>query len=193
PPGQRWHTSALAALNARGFRLLYLLDAVAIYLLLWAITLVQARLRAGFDPYAHLDRYGWTYLLLVVGHLAVFYFGGLYDRTPRVLARPMTARLVWSVWLAALLVGGVSLLLGDYPVPRSVLVINALLAPFWLAANRRLVTWLRRRREGPARAVLVGDPDTVSLAVDHLDRAASEVQVVALLGDIDTVCARVRA
>src|SRR5699024_3146552 len=80
-----------------------------------------------------------------------------------------------------------------YPVPRSVLVINALLAPFWLAANRRLVTWLRRRREGPARAVLVGDPDTVSLAVGHLDRAAAEVEVVALLGDIDTVCARVRA
>lgn len=193
PPGQRWYTSALAALNARGFRLLYLLDAVAIYLLLWAITLVQARLRAGFDPYAHLDHYGWTYLLLVVAHLAVFYFGGLYDRTPRVLARPMTARLVWSVWLAALLVGGVSLLLDDYPVPRSVLVINALLAPFWLAANRRLVTWLRRRREGPARAVLVGDPDTVSLAVDHLDRAASEVQVVALLDDVATVGQRVRA
>src|SRR5699024_10688233 len=101
PPGQRWHTSALAALNARGFRLLYLLDAIAIYLLLWAITLVQMGIRADFDPYAHLDRYGWTYLLLVVGHLAVFYFGGLYDHTPRVLARPMTARLVWSVWLAA--------------------------------------------------------------------------------------------
>ena len=189
----RWHTGALAALNARGFRLLYLLDAIAIYLTLWLVTIAQGWLRSGFDPYAHLGHYLWTYALVVIGHLAVFYFGGLYDRTPRMLARPITARLVWSVWLASLLVGGVSLLLDDYPVPRSVLLIHALLGPLWLAANRRWVDRLRRRRTGPARAVLVGAADTVALAVDHLDRAADDVRVVGVVDDIDQVCERVRA
>lgn len=193
PSRQRWHTNALAALNARGFRLLYLLDAIAIYLTLWVVTLLQGELRTGFDPSGHLGRYLWTYAVVVVVQLAVFYFGGLYDRTARVLARPITARLVWSVWLASLLIGGVSLLLGDFPVPRSVLVINAVVGPFWLAANRQLVERLRRRREGPARAILVGAADTVALATDHLHRAGTDVQVVAVLDGIEHLEERVLA
>lgn len=181
----------LAALNARGFRLLYLLDGAAILAVLWLATAVQWWLRADFDPSGYLGRYVWTFPLVVAVHLAVFYFGGLYDRTPRFLARPVATRLVTSVWLAALLVGSASLLLGDFPVPRSVLVALALVGPFVLAGNRWLVARLRRRREGPARALLVGDPETVSLALDHLGQTSGEIRVVGSTETADGIAERV--
>lgn len=183
----------LAALNARGFRLLYLLDAVTIYLVLWLATWIQPWLRSDFNPSGFLERYAWTYAAIVLVHLAVFYFGGLYDRTPRFLARPQGTRLVTSVWLAALLVGGVSLLLGDFPVPRSVLVVQALVGPFVLAGNRWLVARLRRRREGPTRALLVGDADTVALATEHLRQAEEDLQVVGSTREVTDILRRVVA
>jgi len=184
-------SGVLAGLNARGFRMLYLMDAVVIYAVLWLVTLFQWWLRTDFNPSGYLGRYLWTYVLVVLVHLAVFYFGGLYDRTPRFLARPMATRLVASVWLAALLVGGVSLLLDDYPVPRSVLVLEALVGPLVLAGNRWVVGRLRRRREGPARALLVGDPDTVRLATEHLCQTSGELQVVGSTRSVADITTRV--
>ncbi len=97
-----WRLPAVSALNARGFRLLYLLDAVSIYLTLWLLTGVFILLRPGFDAAAHSDRYAWTYLVIVAVHIAVFYFGGLYDRERRLghRRRPhgWSPRSGWPRW-----------------------------------------------------------------------------------------------
>ncbi|HIT74978.1 MAG TPA: sugar transferase [Candidatus Avipropionibacterium avicola] len=191
-----WHVAALASLNARGFRLLYLLDGLVLYAELWLVTGVLIWLRDDFNAVPNLDRYAWTYALIVVAHVAIFWAGGLYDRPPRLLARPILTRLVISVWFTSLLLGTVSLMLPQFPIPRSVLVVHALIAPLVLALNRWVTVRLRRRREGPARAVLVGSAETIALARTHLAPIADELVIADTVADVDdivTVIERARA
>jgi exopolysaccharide biosynthesis polyprenyl glycosylphosphotransferase len=182
-----WRTRTLATLNARGIRLLHLLDIVVLYAELWLITGLQSWLRAGFDAAPYADRYLWTYALIVVAHLAIFYAGGLYDRPPRVLARPILSRLVLSVWFASLLLGTISLMLPEFPIPRSVLILHAAIAPLLLAGNRWAADRLRRRREGPARALLVGPPSTIDPAREHLELVPKDLRVVGAVDDVDDI------
>jgi len=120
-------------------------------------------------------------------HLAIFYAGGLYDRPPRVLARPILSRLVLSVWFTSLLLGTISLMLPQFPIPRSVLIIHALLAPLLLAGNRWAADRLRRRREGPARTLLVGPPTMVTPAREHLELIPEDLLVVGTVDRIDEI------
>ena len=187
PQPTSWRIRTISALNARGFRLLYLLDAVTVYLTLWLITLALIVVRTGFDAASYRERYAWTYLVIVGVHLAVFYFGGLYDRQRRLGARPTTARLVGSVWLASLLVGLISLLLGEFLVPRSVLLTYGLVGPLGLAANRWCARLLRLRSVGPARVLLVGDAETIQLAEDHLAQAGRHIEVAGHSAGVDGI------
>lgn len=181
------HVRTLARLNGYGFRLLHLLDAVVLYAELWLVTAVLVLLRNDFNATANAERYLWTYALIVVSHLAIFYAGGLYDRPPRVLARPILSRLVIAVWFTALLWGTVSLMLPQFPIPRSVLVVHAVLAPILLAVNRWGSDRLRRRRAGPAPVLLVGSQTSIGLAREHLIPIAHEVTVVGTTEAVDQV------
>lgn len=187
PPEPSWRVRSLGTLNSLGFRLLYVLDAIMVYAVLWVITLIQLAARPTFNAAQFRDRYAWTYLIIVVVHLAVFYSSGLYDRPRRLGGRPVVIPLVRSVWLASLVVGGISLLLDEYLVPRSVLLIYALVGPVTLAVDRWLVRRIRRRREGPVRVLLIGDEPTVRLAREHLDLAARDVDVAGSAGSVDGI------
>ncbi len=192
-PLRPWRIRLLRAMNARGLRLLHLLDGVTIYAALWAITGLLILLRSGFNAATYSGRYAWTYAVIVVVHLAVFYFGGLYDRERRLGVRPPSARIVTLVWLASLVVGLISWLLGEFLIPRSVLLVYGVVGPFGLAANRWLSRYLRRRTEGPSRVLLVGDPTTVALAEQHLAQAGPDIVVAGHAPDVSDVRERARS
>jgi exopolysaccharide biosynthesis polyprenyl glycosylphosphotransferase len=184
-PGQRLASQrirVIRALNDRGIRLLHIADVGVIYLTLMAITIAMTVLRPGviswpsdqpFNAWANVDRYWWTYGAIALLHLAVFYFGGLYDREPRLGSRTSLPRIVTLVWVASLITGLVSWMAGEFLIPRSILVVFALVAPIGLAANRWFSRWLQLRTEGPPRVLLVGDEDAVDLALRHLAHADS--------------------
>lgn len=158
--------------------MLHVADLVTIYMALFAITGVMILVRPGFNAVAHLPRYAWSYAVIALVHLAVFYFGGLYDRERRLAVRPPTARVVTLVWLASLVVGLVSWLLGNSLIPRSVLIAYAIVGPLGLWLNRWLSRRLRLRAEGPARVILVGTDEEMRLAQEHLVDARTTVKVV---------------
>lgn len=139
---------AVRRLNAHNIRLLHLADVLSIYAILMAITAVMIAVRTDFDAGAHIGRYSWSYAIIAFLHLMVFYFGGLYDRERRLGSRPSLPRIVLLTWIASLLAGLASWLLGEFLVPRTVLVVFAVIAPIALSANRRLSRWLRLRAMG---------------------------------------------
>jgi exopolysaccharide biosynthesis polyprenyl glycosylphosphotransferase len=178
------------AMNRRGIRLLHVADLVLVYLLLFMITGSMIVLRPGFNAAAHLPRYAWSYAIVALIHLAVFSFGGLYDRERRLVIRPSSSRLVTLVWLASLLVGLASWLLGEFLIPRSVLIIYGLIGPIGLWLNRRLARALRNRTEGPARILLVGPVEAADRAREHLTGVPA-VTVVGRTGQVDRLEQRV--
>lgn len=159
---------AIRALNRHGIRLLHLADLVLIYLTLFAITAAMIVVRPGFNAESYLDRYLWSYAVVAIVHLAVFEFGGLYDRERRLVIRSGSPQMVALVWLASLLVGVVSWIMGEFLIPRSVLLAYSIIGPLGLWANRRVSRRLRRRSEGPARVLLVGDQAAADRAGEHL-------------------------
>jgi exopolysaccharide biosynthesis polyprenyl glycosylphosphotransferase len=166
----------IRALNERGIRLLHLADAVVIYVTLIAITGLTS-LIPGLNAWAHLNRYAWSYVIIALLQLAVFYFGGLYDRERRLGSRAGMPKLVALVWVGSLLTGLISWMLGEFLIPRSLLGVYALVAPVGLTANRWASRWLRVRAEGPARLLLVGNEHEEELARRHLAEEAGTVQV----------------
>jgi lipopolysaccharide/colanic/teichoic acid biosynthesis glycosyltransferase len=79
----------------------------------------------------------------------------------------------------------VSWLLGEFLIPRSILLAYALVAPLGLAANRRLSRWLRTGYEGPPRVLLVGDDRAVELATRHLRDSQAPVFVAGSCPTVD--------
>ena len=70
------------------------------------------------------------------------------------------------------------LALDRYLMPRLNLAVFLMLASFVLVANRHISRWLSRRRQGPPRVVLVGDPEALDLAAQHLADSDRDAEVV---------------
>lgn len=178
-------------MNRRGVRLLHLTDVMTIYVTLFAITGVLILVREEFNAEAYLSRYAWSYAIVALVHLAVFSFGGLYDRERRLGMRPGGARIVTLVWFASLLVGLVSWLMGEFLIPRSVLIVYGIVGPLGVGANRWLSRWLRLRADGPARVLLVGNHDAVELATAHVTQSADQIDVAGNTDSADGLVQRV--
>jgi exopolysaccharide biosynthesis polyprenyl glycosylphosphotransferase len=192
----RWATQRIRlihALNDRGIRLLHLADVAVIYLTLIAVTGLLSLVRPGFNAWAHLPRYWWSYAIITALQFAVFYVGGLYDRDPRLGNRSGLPKIVMLVWLSSLIAGLVSWLLGEFLIPRSILLAYALVAPLGLAANRRLSRRLRISYEGPPRVLLVGDDRAVELAIRHLHDADAPLVVAGSCPSVDGLEKQVEA
>ena len=167
----------LGRLNRRGFRLLMAADAVV----LLAALVIPMLVREAFDPRAAtypLRYYVIGYGLAGAVHFASFYFSGLYEREQRLGSRPVLPRIASMAIGAMLLVAMIELFTGVYVVPRLNLLVVPVLVALGLATNRRISRWLRRRREGPARVLLVGAPDDVNLARSHLADGRGQAVVV---------------
>lgn len=161
------------AMNRRGIRLLHLADLLVVYVMLLLVSVAMSVVRPNFKGLLYLDEYAWKYVLVAVINLAVFSFGGLYDRERRLVVRPALPRMVTLVWVASLIVGLISWLMGEFLIPRSILVGYAVVGPIGLWATRRISRTLRERVAGPPRVLLVGTEEATALAERHLAEASS--------------------
>ena len=200
PPPQHPHKPLLTRLNSHGFRLAHLMDFTGLYGLLVGIMLV----RNGTDwPNYAVSSYLLSFLLTTLVFQVSLYFGGLYAREPRLGRPPVLPRAAGPSLVAGgtfalliLAVTGLARELGlrgveNLPVERALpmpignLVALILLAPVWVAFVRQAVKWQRTRREGPPRLLLVGEPEEIKLARQHLDLAEEDglLDVVGVVHD----------
>ena len=211
PPERPAHRSAdaltadlplLGRLNRRGFRLVMVADGFALY----AIAVITMFVRFGtewrtYSVPVYLVSFSAATLLFV----ASLYFGGTYEREPRLGAPPVLPRVARQTLAAggtfALLTLVLTPLANDLglstqralPIPITNLVVLIALGAVVVSLNRWLASWLRTRREGPPRAVLVGTDHELETARDHLAADPDRVTVVAELSDATGVVEHVVA
>jgi lipopolysaccharide/colanic/teichoic acid biosynthesis glycosyltransferase len=169
-----------------------LLDGVAVLGLMVLSMVVRFGWRAP-PPYS-VQQYALSFSVSTLIFLVAFYFGGLYEREPRlgssgVFARAARLSLAAGSFVALLnlALSGLARQRGSligralpFPIPNLVAVI--VLAGVAVAINRAIVHALRTRREGPPRVVLAGTPDDIRLAREHLAANDSSLEVV---GEVD--------
>jgi len=167
----------LSWLWSRGFRILVVLDAVALYGLMVLISFL--RFGRSFDWATYpLSHYLVGFSIATLIHLVVNYFGGLYEREPRLGVRPWLPRTFLATLIGVAVQGVAFIALDRYLMPRLNLAIFLVSASFVLAGNRMLTRRLTRRRQGPPRVVLSGDVDAIELAVEHLADSDRDAVVV---------------
>ena len=162
----------------KGFRFLVVLDAVALYSLMVIISFVRFGFSFDWDTYP-LSRYFVGFAIATAIHLIVNYFTGLYEREPRLGVRPWLPRALLATAIGVAVQGLAFVLLDRYLMPRLNLAVFLALASFVLVANRHLSRALARRRQGAPRVVLVGEPDSIALAAQHLAETDRDATVVA--------------
>jgi lipopolysaccharide/colanic/teichoic acid biosynthesis glycosyltransferase len=192
----------LSRLNRHGFRLVMVADA-----------LVLAAVMVG----SMVVRYDWvwptypppTYAMSLTVTLTVFiaslYFGGLYEREPRLGAPPALPRVARQTLAAGGLVALLRLatpgLARETPLPSDLgfalpipnLVALIVLGAIGVAGNRWFAQVLRTRREGPPRVVLGGEPSDLAVARSHLDAERDRAKVMAEISDLDQLLVSVEA
>ena len=198
----------LRRLNRRGFRLVMVADCLGLYVIAVGIMLI----RFGTDwPSYPVGLYLGSFAVAVVVFLASLYFGGLYEREPRLGAPPTLPRAARQTLAAGGLVALLTLILTgaareiglatalELPMERALpfpilnLVVLIVVGAFLVASNRRLVHVQRTRREGPPKVILVGGSEALSTAKRHVEEDAQRANIVAELEDPDRLLATVDA
>jgi lipopolysaccharide/colanic/teichoic acid biosynthesis glycosyltransferase len=167
----------LSFLWAHGFRILTLLDAIALFGLMVAISFVRFGFSFDWDTYA-LSYYWVGFAIATTIHLIVNYFAGLYEREPRLGVRPWLPRALLATGIGVAVQGLAFVVLDRYLMPRLNLAVFLTLASFVLVANRHLSRGLTRLRQGAPRVVLVGEDDSIALAAVHLSETDRDAEVV---------------
>ncbi|MFK8025824.1 MAG: hypothetical protein AB8G26_17845, partial [Ilumatobacter sp.] len=164
----------LTWLWSRGFRFLGVLDAIALYGLMVAISVVRTIIEPGWATLPTTD-YVIGFAVATAIHVSVNYFTGLYEREPRLGRKPWLPKAFLATGIGAGVQSIAFVALDRYLMPRWNLVAFVALASFVLIFNRNLSRRLAVRRQGPARVVLAGDAETIETTVHHLaesDRSA---------------------
>ncbi len=201
----------LTRLNQRGFRLVMLGDGLALYALMVLVAVVRYGLlnrgtNGWFDwPTYPVPLYLLSFALLTSLYLVTFYFGGLYEREPRLGFPPALPRVVRLALIATGLFAGLEFVatslserIGEagtaraLPMPLINLTAIFFLGSIMVAGLRRAANWMRVNREGPPRAILVGAPDEVNTARKHLDDEQERINVVAEFSDVRGLVDRVQ-
>jgi exopolysaccharide biosynthesis polyprenyl glycosylphosphotransferase len=180
----------LTWLWSHGFRFLGVLDAIGLYALMIAISFVRFGFSWDWDTYP-LSRYFVGFAIATVIHVVVNYFAGLYEREPRLGQRPWLPRCLLATTIGVAAQALAFVLLDRYLMPRLNLAVFLVLASFVLVGNRRLSRGLARRRNGPPRVVLVGQPESLGLAREHLADSDRDAVVAAEVRSVATLAATV--
>ena len=167
----------LTFLWRHGFRFLGLLDAMALFGLMVAISFVRFGFGFDWDTYA-LSYYAVGFSIATAIHITVNYFAGLYEREPRLGRRPWLPKAIVATGIGVGVQGLAYVLLDRYLMPRLNLAVFLALASFVLAANRALSRRLARRRQGRPRVVLAGNAEAIELAARHLADGDRDAVVV---------------
>ncbi len=170
----------MAGLRRRGFRWLFVADAVALFAFMTGISLA----RFGTDwPTYPLSHYLVGFTAATVIHLLVYYFGGLYEHEQRLGQRPWLPRVAALTFVAVLFDALAAVLTGRFLMPRLNLALFAVGATLALAGTRRLSRLLRIYRGGRPRVLIVGPPDDIRTAHHHLHESDKQALLV---GETDT-------
>lgn len=170
----------------RGFRILFALDALALLTAMVVFNLV----RFGTDwPTYPLSHYVVGFVVAAAVQLLVNYFGGLYEREPRLGSKPWLPRVTIAMAFGTAVDGLVVLLTDRYLMPRANLVALFVVGSIALSVNRQISRALARRRQGPSRVLLVGGQDAIDLAQAHFDEIEGrrEAVIVAAVSSVEEV------
>ena len=168
-------TGAMRSLRRLGFRYLYLIDATTLFGLMAAITTVRFGLHWPTYPVSH---YFVGFLVATGLHMTVYYFGGLYEYEQRLGRPPRLPRATLLTLMAVGVDATVTLLTGRYLMPRANLMVLAVTASVLISFNRWLSRWVRTRRFGHPRVLLMGDAENVELARRHLGESEPTAVIV---------------
>jgi exopolysaccharide biosynthesis polyprenyl glycosylphosphotransferase len=182
----------LGRLNRRGFRLLYLADAALLYALTITIMLVRFGTRW---PNYRTDQYLVSFAITVLVFVLTLYFGGSYEREPRLGSPPALPRVGRLMLVAG---GAVALLnlsatglarelgfttLRALPMPITNLIALIVIGSLLVTLHRRIAHLVRSQREGPPRVVLLGTSEDLALADAHIDAQRDRALIVASVSD----------
>jgi exopolysaccharide biosynthesis polyprenyl glycosylphosphotransferase len=148
----------------RGFRLLTVLDAIALFGSMGLINLVRFGWTWPTYPRSH---YWIGFSIATLIHLTINYFAGLYEREPRLGYRPWLPRVVVATSIAIAFDGLAAVLTERYLMPRANLAVLLIVGSVALTGNRTLSRYFANRRRGPSRVLLVGHGEAVALAERH--------------------------
>ena len=165
---------ATPILRRLGFRYLHLIDAVTLFGLMVAI----ATVRFGLDwPTYPLSHYAAGFAIATGLHMAVYYFGGLYEYEQRLGRPPWLPRATLLTLVSVGADATVTLLTGRYLMPRGNLIVLAAAASLVVSFNRWLARRVRTRRFGRPRVLLIGDPADVESARRHLSESEPTAEI----------------
>jgi len=144
---------------------MYVVDIVSLF---GAMVLISfARWGLDWPNYSTLDYFAGFAIVTMV-HVAVAYFGGLYEVEARLGQTSRLPRTASLTSIAILIDASLSLGASKFLMPRLNLVVFAVFASFALAFNRWLARRVMTARYGRPRVLLVGSPDDIALAEAHL-------------------------
>ncbi|MFA9429703.1 sugar transferase [Egicoccus sp. AB-alg2] len=195
----------LARLNAMGFRLVMLLDALMLYGLAVLAMLVRFTFEGRPWPTYPMWLYLTSFTIVTIIFVASLYFGGLYEREPRLGAPPTLPRAARQTLAAGGLVALADLVLTGFarelewvttarvlpfPVPNLIFLIVA--GAVGVAANRWWVQVVRTRREGPPKVLLAGDDADLEIARRHVAIDPRRSQIVVEVSEPGQILPAVR-
>jgi len=177
----------LTRLNRGGFRLAMVLDLVVLNVVMYGTNLV----RFGIEWPNSFGLFASSFSIASVVIFVTLYFGGLYERTPRLGSSGVMPKIFRLMVIA---VGGVALITlassgffrqfvfdsaTGLPFPFVNLVVLIVLGSLGLGAIRVFAKNLRRSREGRPQVMLCGDSRDVSAAREQFDMIPQSFDVVA--------------
>ncbi len=193
----------LSRLNERGFRLVMVADVAVLLAIQFATMFVRFTLEGRPWPRGPAPQFPYTptayvtaFFVLTALHFVMFYFGGLYERDPRLGHPPTLARAASLSFTAILVFTGITFVLGGtgirpLPNPTINLAVLFVLGSLGVSANRWLARLERRRKQGPPRVLLVGSTSEVDVARRHLREDGARVLVVGEASSVDDLMERV--
>lgn len=183
-PVERAITRAHRPLNwlwSRGFRFLFIIDAVALFGAMVVINL--ARFGTTWPTYP-LSHYMVGFSIATTIHLAVGYLTGLYERDTRLGEGSWLPRVSVAMGIGVAIQGLTFVLTDRYLMPRLNLLVLAVVGTVVLAGSRVLSRRLANMRRGPSRVLLVGSDREIALARGHFDLGGPDVNDAVVVGSV---------
>jgi len=175
-------------LKGTRFRALYIADSFVLFAILFASLLV----RFGTTWPKSFSTYLGGFFIAVLIHLLVYYFGELYEASPRIGARLLLPRVTALTTFAVLIDATLALITGFFLMPRGNLVAFGIFGSLGIAFNRWLSHKVRNNRFGKPRVLLVGNETDISLGSDHISLSEPEITVVGSTNNSMDLASRAR-
>lgn len=173
--------SLLRWLWRHGFRLLFVLDAIGLY----SVALIINFARFGLHwPKFRLYHYLVGFVIATVVQLLVNYFGGLYERQPRLATQPWLPRVAGAMAIGVGIDSLITLFSERYLMPRANLIAFFILGCVVLMLNRAISDRLAQARRGPSRVLLVGRAGPIEATAEHLSHATG-TRLTKVVGSVE--------